>query len=59
VNIGKEAEEPVEYPEPVAPGQQPVHEPSPVVEPAREPAHAEVLDRELVLVKMARKYVNG
>ena len=31
---------PVEYPEPVAPGKQPVHEPSPVVEPAKEPAHA-------------------
>jgi hypothetical protein len=31
---------PVEYPEPVAPGKQPVHEPSPVVEPVKEPAHA-------------------
>jgi hypothetical protein len=40
MDIGKESEQPVEYPEPVAPGKQPVQEPSPVVEPAREPAHA-------------------
>jgi hypothetical protein len=40
MDIGKEAEQPVEYPEPLAPGQKPVREPSPQVEPVKEPAHA-------------------
>jgi hypothetical protein len=37
VNIGEE-EEAIEMPMPLAPGQQPVHEPSPQVEPVKEPA---------------------
>jgi hypothetical protein len=56
MEIGKEAEEPVEYPEPVAPGKQPIQEPSPVVEPVKEPAHAELLDGEL---EMFARYGNG
>jgi hypothetical protein len=45
VNIGEE-EEPMEYPIPLAPGQQPVHEPSPQVEPVQvpEPAHAVIIN---------------
>lgn len=41
MNIGEE-EEAIEMPMPLAPGQKPVHEPSPAVEPAQvpEPAHA-------------------
>jgi hypothetical protein len=43
VNIGEE-QEPIEMPIPLAPGQKPMHEPSPAVapvtEPAKEPAHA-------------------
>lgn len=43
MNIGEE-EQPMEYPEPVAPGKQnPIHEPSPQVAPVEEPAHARVL----------------
>jgi hypothetical protein len=39
MNIGEE-EEAIEVPIPLAPGQQPIHEPSPQVEPVKEPAHA-------------------
>lgn len=39
MNIGEE-EEAIEVPMPLAPGKQPVHEPSPQVEPVKEPAHA-------------------
>lgn len=46
MNIGEEQEE-QEYPEPVAPGKQnPIHEPSPQVVPAEEPAHAKVSNTE-------------
>ncbi|HWI67728.1 MAG TPA: hypothetical protein VNS88_05055 [Nitrospiraceae bacterium] len=37
MKIGEE-QEAQEYPEPVAPGQTPIHEPSPQVEPVKEPA---------------------
>jgi hypothetical protein len=41
MNIGEE-EEAVEMPMPLAPGkEQPIREPAPVVEPVKEPAHAE------------------
>lgn len=46
MDIGKE-EEAIEMPIPLAPGQQPVHEPSPQVEPVKEPAHARVSAAEL------------
>jgi uncharacterized protein DUF3987 len=39
MNIGEE-EEAIEVPIPLAPGQQPIHEPAPQVEPVKEPAHA-------------------
>jgi len=60
MEIGKEAEQPVEYPEPLAPGQQPVHEPSPQVvpaEPVKEPAHAELLLAELN--RRAGEFIDG
>ena len=65
MEIGKEADQPVEYPEPVAPGQQPVQEPSPVIEPAREPAHALFGGKPLteiqaeIMDEITEKYRNG
>lgn len=50
MDIGEE-EEAVEYPMPLAPGQTPVHEPSPQVEPVKEPAHALLVMPELVMVR--------
>jgi hypothetical protein len=43
MNIGEEEEAPVEYPMPLAPGRKTVQEPSPQVEPVKEPAHALML----------------
>lgn len=42
MDIGKEADEPVEFPIPVDPAERraPIQEPSPVTEPVQEPAHA-------------------
>jgi hypothetical protein len=58
MNIGEE-EEAIEVPMPLAPGkQQPIHEPSPQVEPVKEPAHAEydgVIDG--VVVIDGKRYV--
>jgi hypothetical protein len=43
MDIGEE-EEAIEMPMPLAPSkQQPIHEPSPQIDPVKEPAHARVL----------------
>jgi hypothetical protein len=47
MDIGKESEEPVEYPMPLAPGRKTVQEPSPEVAPVapvEEPAHAMMIN---------------
>ncbi len=64
MNIGEE-EEAIEVPIPLAPGRQPVHEPSPQVEPVKEPAHALLGGKSLteiqaeIMDRITQEYLNG